>query len=293
MILVFDALGRALAGSLQNLTGHPPDNHQGVFDLVADVSRHLAQGGEALRLQEFFLELSALSQVPEKPHRGRLLIAAVNETGGEFDGNLLSGLAQPHGFIMDHTPRAAIVRAIYFCPDLLGDAGRIELGYVDLANHFILAIAQNPFRAFIKNDSVAEPIVSNDAIVGGLDELGLEFEHQLNFCGQDLFFLANISIAEGKGDFLGDRFEQKTVVFIKRLVISLVQDLQNADLFIAGHQGNGHQVFGLKTRDRIEFAIKPVVLLNIVEDGGFLGFKDIPCQSLINGKGDIQQDWPG
>ncbi len=97
-------LGEPLAGSLQNLTGHPTDNHQGVFDLVADMGRHLAQGREALRLQELFLQLLALSQVPEKPHRGYLLIVAINKTGRKFDGNLLSGFAQPHGLIMDQAP---------------------------------------------------------------------------------------------------------------------------------------------------------------------------------------------
>ena len=137
------------------------------------------------------------------------------------------------------------------------------------------------------------PIVSNDAIVGSLDQLGLKFEHPLNFSGQGLFFLAYIGVTDGKGDFCGNRFEQQAVCFIKRLAAGLVQDLQNADLFIPGHQGNGHQLFRLKTRNRIDFAIKPVVLLHIVEDGGFLRLKDITRQSLFNGKGDIQQDWLG
>ena len=245
---------------LQNLTGHPTDNHQGVFYLVADMGRHLAQGRQSLRLQELFLQLSALSQVPEKSHRGYLMIVPINKTGRKFDGNLLSGFAQPHGLIMDQAPRAPILRAVYFCPDLLGHPGRIELSHLDLADHLIFSIAQDPFGPFIKNNNIAVLIISNDAIVGGLDQLGLKFVHPLDFCRQGLFFLTDIGITDGKGDFLGNRFEQQAVVFIKRLAASLVQNLQNADLFIPGHQGNGHQVFRLKTRDRIELAIKPGVV---------------------------------
>ncbi len=57
------------------------------------MGRHLAQGRETLGLEELFLELFPLSQIPEKPHRGYFLIVVINKTGGKFDGNLLSGFA--------------------------------------------------------------------------------------------------------------------------------------------------------------------------------------------------------
>jgi len=89
------------------------------------MGRHLAQGCESLRLQKLFLQLLALSQVPEKPHRGYLSSVPINKTGRKFAG-ICSPVCSGPCLIMDQAPRAPILRAIYLCPDLLGDPGRIE-----------------------------------------------------------------------------------------------------------------------------------------------------------------------
>ncbi len=72
---------------LKNLAGEAADEHQGVFDLMADMGRHLAQDSQALAPKEFILHAFPFPQVLEMADHADLPVVFIEQPGGKPDGH--------------------------------------------------------------------------------------------------------------------------------------------------------------------------------------------------------------
>ena len=100
----------------QNLTGKAADEHQGVFDFMADMGRHIAQGGQALTPHQFLLHPFPFPEVSKVPDHADLPVIFVKHPGRQPDGYEGAVLMSHPGFIVFYNALSAIAQDRGFLP---------------------------------------------------------------------------------------------------------------------------------------------------------------------------------
>ena len=144
---------------------------------MADMGHHLAQGGQPFVPQEFRLQPPPFPEIPEIADDADLPAVFVQEAGRQPDGHQGAVFMTGLGFIIfqnAHAPLGGVVNQPF---NFMGGSVRIELVDLDFADDLLRGVTQDFAGAVVENEDVAQHVIDDDPIHGGLDQVALQFVH--------------------------------------------------------------------------------------------------------------------
>ena len=159
-----------------------------VFHTVGYTCCGLAHSGQPLPLDEFFFQQFDLLHILEVSHHSHLTPLLVKQSGREQNGNGLAILGECLRFVVDQAAGATVFGAIGQFLDPSGFTLRIEPGDAHTSKRLLRGIAVDVLSAFIENYDVSLPVIGDNPIHRGLDEIVFKLIalYQLSFKPFDL-----------------------------------------------------------------------------------------------------------